>query len=88
MGFVENYGLRDENGNVVSVGILAPAVTPWISTLAPETGGNNPSVRLFKYETESGKVSTALTRNSAMLVQKHNNDHATLDHFFGFGKCS
>ena len=49
--------IRDKNGNVVSVGILAPAVTPWISTLAPETGGNNPSVRLFKYETESGKVS-------------------------------
>ena len=31
---------------------------------------------------------TALTGNSAMLVQKHNKDHATLDHFFGLGKRS
>ena len=48
--------IKDKNGKVVSVGLLAPAVTPWISTLAPETGGNNPSLRLFKYESASGKV--------------------------------
>ena len=48
--------IRDKNGNVVSVGLLAPAVTPGKSTLAPETGANNPSLRLFKYDTTTGMV--------------------------------
>ena len=48
--------IRDKNGNVVSVGLLAPAVTPGKSTLAPETGANNPSLRLFKYDTSTGMV--------------------------------
>ena len=43
-------------GNVVGVGLLAPAVTPWLSTLAPETGANNPALRLFKYNKETGEV--------------------------------
>merc|ERR1719510_2182139 len=48
--------IRDKNGNVVSVGLLAPAVTPGKSTLAPETGANNPSLRLFKYDTTTGMI--------------------------------
>ena len=47
---------------IAGVGILAPAVTPWNSTLAPETGANNPSIRLFKYNFKTGEV-------------KINNDH-------------
>ena len=43
-------------GNVVGVGLLAPAVTPWLSTLAPETGANNPALRLFKYNNITGEV--------------------------------
>lgn len=33
--------------------LLCPAVTPWKSTL-PGVGANNPSIRLFKYDRESG----------------------------------
>ncbi|XP_059090918.1 acid sphingomyelinase-like phosphodiesterase 3b isoform X2 [Tigriopus californicus] len=44
------------NGTPTSFGLLAPAVTPWISTLAPETGGNNPGLRLFKYDMDTGEI--------------------------------
>lgn len=33
--------------------LLCPAVTPWKSTL-PGVGANNPSIRLFKYDRETG----------------------------------
>ena len=39
-----------------NVGLLAPAVTPWKSTLAPETGANNPGLRLYSYDLESGEL--------------------------------
>ena len=35
-----------------------------------------------------GTGGTALSRNSATLVQKHNKNNSTLEHFFGLGKCS
>lgn len=44
------------NGTSNSFGLLAPAVTPWISTLAPETGGNNPGLRLYKYDVDTGEI--------------------------------
>ena len=50
--------IKNEAKDTVGVQLLAPAVTPWNSTLAPETGGNNPSLRLFKYNTRTGEVST------------------------------
>jgi len=34
---------------------LAPAVTPWFSTL-PGVGSNNPAVRLYKYSRPTGRV--------------------------------
>lgn len=34
---------------------LAPAVTPWKSTL-PGVGSNNPSIRLYHYERKTGEV--------------------------------
>ena len=40
----------------MSLGLLVPGVTPWNSTLAPETGANNPGLRLFKYELGSGRI--------------------------------
>ena len=48
--------IKDDKGLVVGVGFIAPAVTPWRSTLAPETGANNPSLRLFKYSTSTSEV--------------------------------
>ena len=33
--------------------LLAPAVTPWKSTL-PGVGANNPAIRLFKYDRSTG----------------------------------
>ena len=49
--------IKNEAKETVGVQLLAPAVTPWNSTLAPETGANNPSLRLFKYNTRTGEVS-------------------------------
>ena len=49
-------GSDGSEGNVAGVGLLAPAVTPWNSTLAPETGANNPALRLFKYDKRTGEV--------------------------------
>lgn len=49
--------IRDDIGDPVGFGLLAPAVTPWRSTLAPETGANNPGIRLFKYDIITGEVS-------------------------------
>ena len=37
---------RSRDGTPVGVGLLVPGVTPWNSTLAPETGANNPGLRL------------------------------------------
>ncbi len=51
--------MRNASGDAFGFGLLAPAVTPWRSTLAPETGANNPSLRLFKFDPTSGKVSAA-----------------------------
>jgi len=34
---------------------IAPAVTPWFSTL-PEVGSNNPAVRLYRYSQQTGHV--------------------------------
>ncbi|XP_052775676.1 acid sphingomyelinase-like phosphodiesterase 3b [Mya arenaria] len=43
----------DAEGKPISMMLLAPAVTPWKSTL-PGVGANNPSIRLFKYDRENG----------------------------------
>ena len=40
----------------VSWALLAPGVSPMNSTLAPETGANNPGIRLFKYDKINGQV--------------------------------
>lgn len=40
-------------GKPISVMLLCPAVTPWKSTL-PGVGANNPSIRLYKYDRDSG----------------------------------
>ncbi|XP_023341908.1 acid sphingomyelinase-like phosphodiesterase 3b [Eurytemora carolleeae] len=47
---------RGLNGTPISVGLVAPGLTPWNSTLAPETGANNPGLRLFKYSKNDGRV--------------------------------
>ncbi|XP_076068763.1 acid sphingomyelinase-like phosphodiesterase 3b [Oratosquilla oratoria] len=36
--------------------LLVPGVTPWKSSLAPETGANNPGVRLVTYDTVTAKI--------------------------------
>ncbi|XP_052778094.1 acid sphingomyelinase-like phosphodiesterase 3b [Mya arenaria] len=43
----------DAEGKLISMMLLAPAVTPWKSTL-PGVGTNNPSIRLFKYDRDNG----------------------------------
>ena len=43
-------------GEVSSLALLTPGVTPWISTLANETGGNNPGLRLYHYDKTTGDV--------------------------------
>ena len=48
---------RDAEGTAKTFALLAPGVTPWNSTLAPETGANNPGLRLFKYDKNTGEVS-------------------------------
>ena len=40
----------------VSMALLVPGVSPMKSTLATETGANNPGVRLFKYDMNTGQV--------------------------------
>jgi len=40
----------------VSWALLAPGVSPMNSTLAPETGANNPGIRLFKYDKINGQI--------------------------------
>jgi sphingomyelin phosphodiesterase acid-like 3 len=40
-------------GKPISALFLSPAVTPWKSTL-PGVGANNPSIRLFQYDRETG----------------------------------
>jgi hypothetical protein len=45
----------DDEG-FASVAFLSPAVTPWRSTLAPETGANNPGLRLVQYDSNTGEA--------------------------------
>jgi len=40
----------------ISWALLAPGVSPMNSTLAPETGPNNPGLRRFKYEKDTGYI--------------------------------
>jgi hypothetical protein len=47
---------RSRDGTPVSLGLLVPGVTPWNSTLAPETGANNPGLRLFQYDEDTGRI--------------------------------
>lgn len=42
-------------GNPVLSMFLAPAVTPWFSTM-PGVGSNNPAIRLYKYSRQTGQV--------------------------------
>lgn len=48
-------------GSPVSYLLVAPAVTPWRSTLSPETGANNPAVRLISFDTVTGKLTEVST---------------------------
>ena len=43
------------SGAPISPMFLAPAVTPWKSSM-PTVGPNNPSVRLYKYDKTSGEI--------------------------------
>ena len=44
------------SGLPVSAALLVPGVSPMRSTLATETGANNPGLRLYKYDAGSGQV--------------------------------
>ena len=44
------------SGLPVSAALLVPGVSPMRSTLATETGANNPGLRLYKYDVGSGQV--------------------------------
>ena len=44
------------SGSPVSAALLVPGVSPMRSTLATETGANNPGLRLYKYDVGSGQV--------------------------------
>ena len=46
----------DAGGAPVSWALLAPGLSPMTSTLAPETGANNPGIRLVQYNKTSGQV--------------------------------
>jgi len=50
--------LYSENGEAIVSLLLAPAVTPWETTLAGVIGGaaNNPSIRLIEYDRTTGEV--------------------------------
>ncbi|GAB6027556.1 Acid sphingomyelinase-like phosphodiesterase 3b, variant 2 [Chamberlinius hualienensis] len=45
----------DIQGNPVNLHLVAPAVTPWNTTL-PGIGPNNPGVRLVKYDLQTGEI--------------------------------
>ncbi|KAL3868431.1 hypothetical protein ACJMK2_041239 [Sinanodonta woodiana] len=49
--------LYDSNSTEKPIGclLLSPSVTPWMSTL-PGVGANNPSIRLFEYDLETGII--------------------------------
>ena len=53
--------MKDAEGSPAGLGLLAPGVTPWRSTLAPETGANNPGVRLVEYDDQTGEVRFLMT---------------------------
>ena len=44
------------SGSPVSAALLVPGVSPMRSTLATETGANNPGLRLYKYDAGTGQV--------------------------------
>ncbi|ELT98128.1 hypothetical protein CAPTEDRAFT_128553, partial [Capitella teleta] len=46
---------RDNNGHPGTPMFLAPAVTPWKSTV-PGIGSNNPAIRLYTYNRTSGSI--------------------------------
>jgi len=48
--------LSSAGNEPISWALLAPGVSPMNSTLAPETGANNPGLRLFKYDRSSGQI--------------------------------
>jgi len=48
--------LSSDGQEPVSWALLAPGVSPMNSTLAPETGANNPGIRLFKYDKNNGQI--------------------------------
>ena len=47
---------RSLEGLPIGLGLVAPGLTPWNSTLAPETGANNPALRLFEFNKTSGQI--------------------------------
>ena len=49
--------MSSERDAPISWALLAPGVSPMNSTLAPETGPNNPGLRRFKYDKDTGYVS-------------------------------
>merc|ERR1712179_821435 len=44
------------SGSPIALGLVAPGLTPWNSTLAPETGANNPGLRLFEFNKTTGQI--------------------------------
>ena len=53
---MENKNEFDVVGRPISWILLAPAVSPREPGLAEGSGPNNPSIRLVKYDTNSGQV--------------------------------
>ena len=55
------------SGLPVSAALLVPGVSPMRSTLATETGANNPGLRLYKYDVGSGQVGLLSARSAPHL---------------------
>uniref|UniRef100_H2Z1U7 Uncharacterized protein n=1 Tax=Ciona savignyi TaxID=51511 RepID=H2Z1U7_CIOSA len=47
----------DDNGNAVSSLLIAPGVTPWMTTLpGADDGANNPGIRLFEFDATTMEI--------------------------------
>lgn len=68
-------------GSPQGVLFLAPAVTPWNSSLAG-VGANNPSIRLYTYNTQDGTILNykQYYLNLASLIQGNGNTNWTLEY--------
>lgn len=75
--------VKDNAGKSAQVYLLAPAVTPWRSTL-PGAGANNPAFRTFSYDPNSWDLQDISTYsvNLTALNQQPNDTHWQLEYRF------